>query len=119
MKFCLSPRCPNRIDKGGYCDVHRRSREQQQRGSATERGYGWTWRTRARAFLAQYPACGMRPGALVSVMSACYAEGRVTAATDVDHVAPHRGDQAKFWDEVHNWQSLCGECHKRKTQAGF
>lgn len=52
-------------------------------------------------------------------MSQCFDEGRVTAAYQVDHVVPHRGDPVKFWDERGNWQSLCAACGSRKTRAGF
>ena len=41
---------------------------------------------------------------------------KVTAATDVDHVKPHKGDAELFWDEA-NWQALCHACHSRKTAA--
>jgi 5-methylcytosine-specific restriction protein A len=51
-------------------------------------------------------------------MSTCHEERRVTVATLVDHVVPHRGDPALFWD-VENWQSLCATCHARKTAAGL
>jgi len=40
----------------------------------------------------------------------CEARGRVTPATVVDHITPHRGDMARFWDRE-NWQSLCAPCH--------
>jgi 5-methylcytosine-specific restriction protein A len=60
----------------------------------------------------------MRPYHQHPVMSRCFDEHRVTAATLTDHVVPHRGDQILFWDEA-NWQSMCGPCHKRKTDAGL
>lgn len=37
-------------------------------------------------------------------------------ASVVDHVIPHRGDKALFWDSD-NWQPLCKPCHDRKTAA--
>ena len=37
-------------------------------------------------------------------------------ATDVDHIIPHRGDKKLFWDSG-NWQSLCHECHSRKSYS--
>ncbi len=40
----------------------------------------------------------------------CEAEGRIKAASVVDHRVPHRGDQALFWDPL-NWQSLCRTHH--------
>lgn len=39
----------------------------------------------------------------------------VTAATVADHIKPHRGDEALFWD-VGNLQSLCASCHSRHKQ---
>jgi 5-methylcytosine-specific restriction protein A len=46
----------------------------------------------------------------------CYREGKITAATVVDHNIPHRGDKVLFWDE-NNWQPLCKRCHDRKTRT--
>jgi len=40
----------------------------------------------------------------------CSKAGRVTPATCVDHIIPHKGDPVLFWDE-NNFQSLCGSCH--------
>lgn len=45
----------------------------------------------------------------------CQAEGRIEAATVVDHIKPHRGDQALFWDRD-NWQSLCKRHHDSDKQ---
>lgn len=45
----------------------------------------------------------------------CEAEGRTTAASVVDHIKPHRGDQALFWDRA-NWQPLCKPHHDRDKQ---
>ena len=47
-------------------------------------------------------------------MSLCDQFERTTPATLVDHVIPHRGNEALFWDES-NWQSMCDACHSRKT----
>ena len=57
------------------------------------------WRRLSRTFLAAHPLCGM-----------CEQVGKVTLATLVDHIVPHRGDVTKFWDHA-NWQSLCTSCH--------
>ena len=56
-----------------------------------------------RQYLATHPLCVR-----------CMAEGRYTKATVVDHIKPHRGDSALFWDQD-NWQALCKRCHDRKT----
>jgi shikimate kinase len=37
-------------------------------------------------------------------------------ATVVDHIKPHRGDQALFWDK-NNWQPLCTHCHASLKQS--
>jgi len=41
--------------------------------------------------------------------------GKYTKATVVDHVIPHRGDEALFWDRS-NWRPLCKRCHDQKTR---
>jgi 5-methylcytosine-specific restriction protein A len=40
----------------------------------------------------------------------CTANGHTTPADVVDHIQPHRGDRALFWDET-NWQALCKMHH--------
>lgn len=32
----------------------------------------------------------------------------------IDHIIPHKGDKALFWDK-RNWQGLCTVCHTSKT----
>jgi 5-methylcytosine-specific restriction protein A len=46
----------------------------------------------------------------------CHKSQRVTAATVADHVKPHRGDLALFFDPL-NLQSLCDTCHSGAKQA--
>ena len=115
-RYCLHPHCSVIVGRG-YCAAHARQQE-QQRGTAAARGYTAPWAKRAALFRRLYPLCGQRPGNLAPVMSQCHDEGRVTIATQVDHVIPHRGDLALFWDELGNWQSLCAACHSRKTASG-
>jgi 5-methylcytosine-specific restriction protein A len=74
------------------------------RGRAAPR-YDHRWRKARARFLQEHPLC-----------AACERQGRVTAAAVVDHIVPHRGDQALFWDE-RNWQPMCRKCHDRKTFA--
>lgn len=40
----------------------------------------------------------------------CEQLGRLTPATVVDHVVPHKGDEGLFYDQG-NLQSLCKPCH--------
>ncbi|WP_305954200.1 HNH endonuclease signature motif containing protein [Paenibacillus sp. FSL H8-0259] len=44
----------------------------------------------------------------------CLAAGTVEAATVVDHIIPHKGDDKLFWRRS-NWQPLCASCHGEKT----
>ena len=39
----------------------------------------------------------------------------VEAATVVDHIVPHKGDEARFHD-LNNLQSLCATCHNSVKQ---
>jgi 5-methylcytosine-specific restriction enzyme A len=54
--------------------------------------------------LQEHPLCAM-----------CSKLARVTAATIVDHVKPHRGDEELFFDAT-NLQSLCKTCHDGAKQ---
>lgn len=74
-----------------------------KRESSYSRGYDSKWRKARKYFLQDNPLCVH-----------CEKEGRVVPATDVDHIIPHKGDMNLFWDQS-NWQSLCKECHSRKT----
>ncbi len=78
----------------------------QRRGTAASRGYDGRWRKARRLFLQEHPLCAH-----------CENEGIIRPATVVDHVIPHRGDAALFWD-VSNWQPLCKVHHDRKTARG-
>lgn len=73
----------------------------------SERGYGWRWQKARAAFLS-------RPENVLCRM--CKAEGRITAATVVDHKVPHRGDEVLMWDQE-NWQPLCKPHHDGAKQA--
>ena len=117
LRYCLAPQCAVLV-VAGYCDVHKRDRD-ATRGSAHGRGYSTRWRRRTLRFRRLYPLCGMRPNGMAPVMSECYELNRATAAEHVDHVVPHHGDEALFWDELGNWQSLCAACHARKSSAGL
>jgi 5-methylcytosine-specific restriction protein A len=76
------------------------------RGTSTQRGYDRRWRKARLLFLREHPLC-----------VECLAGGRTTAASHVDHVVPHRGNQRLFWDAA-NWQALCARHHSEKTARG-
>lgn len=63
------------------------------------------WRVLRERQLAMRPLCAF-----------CAAAGRATPATVADHVEPHRGDRAKFFDPS-NLQSLCKTCHDAIKQT--
>ncbi|HEM7186427.1 TPA: HNH endonuclease [Providencia rettgeri] len=80
--------------------------------------YGGRWAKVRLSFLNENPLCAM-----------CKEQGRITAATVVDHITPHRlrdalasGDtewiakaQKLFWDKK-NFQSLCDPHHNSTKQ---
>ena len=82
--------------------------KRERRPSSAKRLYGHRWRVAALAFLAkpQNRLCRV-----------CSDAGELRAATEVDHVKPHRGDYALFWDAA-NWQGLCKRHHSEKTRRG-
>ena len=102
-KPCAHPGCPDLVPYGArYCARHNGLHPEAAR-SAASRGYGSKWQRASREYLAKHPLCVM-----------CLDEGRARTATVVDHIKPHRGNPALFWDPS-NWQPLCKEHHDRKT----
>lgn len=73
--------------------------------TSAQRGYGYKWQQAREGWLRAHPLCVMCDEI----------DGRVTAATVVDHKVPHRGDMALFWDRS-NWQSLCAHHHSANKQ---
>lgn len=65
------------------------------RGSARERGYDAAWDRASRQFLREHPLC-----------RGCLAMGLVRPSALTDHVVPHKGDRARFWDRS-LWQASC------------
>ena len=105
---CRYPGCPEFCEPGQtYCLSHIAYSADRMRGGAASRGYDRKWRQARKLFLQKHPLC-----------AECQKEGRLTPATVVDHIIPHRGDQKLFWDEQ-NWQPLCARCHDRKTGHGM
>ena len=79
----------------------RNARHDRRRPPARERGYDHEWRKARIAFLADHPHCAM--------------PGCTEPATTVDHIIPHRGDRALFWNRA-NWQPLCAHHHNSTKQ---
>lgn len=78
-------------------------RYRQRREKTAARGYGGRWQKLRAWYLGGNPLCVR-----------CLAQSRTVAATVVDHIVPHKGDEALLFDEG-NMQSLCKRCHDRKT----
>ena len=103
---CRFPGCPNLCDSGVYCRDHLQYSTDRIRGGADARGYDSAWRKARKAYLEEHPLC-----------EECRKNGKLTPASVIDHIIPHRGDKKLFWDET-NWQPLCKDCHDRKTGKG-
>ncbi|WP_286905729.1 HNH endonuclease signature motif containing protein [Roseovarius sp.] len=115
-KVCCRPGCDDlSIDGGAHCHWHEQERLDKQAARRARAKLGReaqagielyatrAWKDGRRAFLARHVTC-----------CDCGELGLVVEATEVDHIEPHRGDRAKFFDRT-NWQALCKPCHSRKT----
>jgi 5-methylcytosine-specific restriction protein A len=82
-------------------------RDQRSAEAASYRQWYWQkgWLRLRDLHKAQHPLCVM-----------CERQGRVTAATVVDHIKPHKGDRDLFYDPE-NLQSLCERHHNASKQA--
>ena len=81
--------------------AHEKKRRIDRRKPSSKRGYGGSWRRWRLMVLAEEPLC-----------RECLAAGRVTPATDVDHIVPLADGGT---NERGNLQALCHSCHSRKT----
>lgn len=105
---CRYPGCPALCEKGQvYCREHMAWSGEKLRGNRHERGYNSKWVVAREQYLRRHPLCAV-----------CRREGKLTAATVVDHIIPHRGDKVLFWDQS-NWEPLCKSCHDKKTGHGL
>lgn len=91
---CLVPRLAKREPRGWKPDA--------VRGTRQERGYGAQWERLRRQVLER------DEGLCVP----CTAAGRVTPATEVDHVTPKAQGGT---DDLENLQAICRPCHLAKT----
>lgn len=78
----------------------------KRRGSSSARGYGSDWQKVRLLALDREPLCRF-----------CAAKGRVTPATEVDHIKPVtlRPDLRL---ELSNLRPLCQSCHSALTASG-
>lgn len=103
MPFAAPRLCTcGRVVKAGVrcvCAKQRKADADKRRPTASDRGYGQSWREARDAHLAAHPNC-VRCG---------------RPATLVDHRIPHRGDMKLFWRRD-LWDSMCTSCHSRWKQ---
>ena len=113
MRYCLQPRCRNRVVKG-RCPEHSRGRE-QQRGSRHVRGYDHRWDLVRFQFLEQsYPwFCALQG-------PTCTARDRQMDAgeIDVDHIVPFQGLDDPRRLESTNLRCCCRACHGARHGRG-
>lgn len=110
LKLC---RCGKQIPLGeSLCPECKEKKEQRdhkeydsKRGNAAQRGYDTRWKKYRANYLRKNPLCVK-----------CLDEGRITPATVVDHIVPHKGNKQLFWDPK-NHQSLCKHHHDVKTAS--
>ena len=99
LKPCTYPGCSTLVEHG-RCKKHpptfSRDPEVKQLYNSQR------WRTLRTRQLASEPWCRL-----------CLVKSLYTAATEVDHITPHRGDADMFF--AGPFQSLCESCHSRKT----
>lgn len=104
LRPCSYPGCPELV-KAGYCDAHKRTQPDYHIPEHQRMYNSARWKRMRKAQLTREPWC-----------VDCLAQGVYTVATDVDHIAAHRGDERLFYD-ANNLQSLCHSCHSRKTAS--
>jgi 5-methylcytosine-specific restriction protein A len=101
---CKYPGCPVQTPNT-YCDRHRPNTG-QNKPDYHKLYKRKRWRRARERYLNEHPFC-----------KHCKKEGRLRSATVVDHIKPHRGNKKLFWDRS-NWQSLCTQCHNKKSAKG-
>jgi 5-methylcytosine-specific restriction endonuclease McrA len=89
--------------------TERKAEADGRRGSARVRGYTTPWDKAAAGHRAKHPLC------VYCAMGAWGDAPRDTAADLIDHLIPHRGDQAIFWNR-RDWVSSCTDCHNGPKQ---
>jgi 5-methylcytosine-specific restriction enzyme A len=104
LKPCRYPGC-SELTENRYCSKHQKQIDSKYNkfNRPFKKLYNSRWRKRRKQFLQEHPLC-----------ESCKKRDVINAATVVDHVIPHKGDERLFWDE-NNWQALCKSCHDKKT----
>ncbi len=101
-RACIEPGCPE-LTEGTRCERHRKAkrRHEDNRPSASARGYDLKWRKTRSAFLRLHPICEDP-------------EGCIKPATDVDHV-DGLGPTGPRGHDPANLRALCHRHHSQRT----
>ena len=107
LRACAEPRCPVLVVKG-RCPQHTKG-ERDRPNVDVRKWYRTTrWQQMRDRKREEDPFC-----------VECVKEGRPYVPwTDLDHIVPHRGDEARFYD-YSGVQGLCREHHSAKTGKGL
>jgi len=106
-RYCAEAGCTNRV-AGGRCRLHAAQHERERPNASIRHLYHTPrWEALKAQVRREQPLCPL-----------CEADGRTVAGTQTDHVRPHRGDEALFFD-IANLQNLCDVHHAMKTRAGL
>lgn len=103
-KPCRSAGCKELTNKA-YCKKHNKySREHglHHQGSANDRGYDARWQRYRAVYLAEHQMCSLRLDSGCTLVADC-----------IDHIKPHEGNRAVFWD-TDNHQPSCIHCNSVK-----
>lgn len=99
-RFCLAPRCPQRVEgRSPYCPEHAPAVTAWASRRTPRPASNWEWRKQRRR-------------ALIRDRHRCVECG--SPAVEVDHIVPRsRGGT----DDLSNLRSMCRPCHKAKSEA--
>lgn len=102
-KYCKKQGCSNYAElNSAYCFMHKSMHKREVKNY--EKWYNLiAWKRIRHIKLRECPLC-----------EECTKQGRMTKATDVDHIIPHKGDWHLFTSKD-NLQCLCHSCHSEKT----
>ena len=106
LRPCLTPGCPERVSSG-RCALHAQVQELHRYNYAGRRLYRTArWQAVRGLVLQRAPLC-----------RECSRLGRVTVATEVDHIDRVGLDVNRFFN-VAGLQGLCKSHHSEKTASG-
>lgn len=106
-KLCAFTGCSKQTN-GSYCEDHKRpavsnwKKNELLKGDRHQRGYGTKWdKLRKKILRRDHYLC-----------QPCYKLNKLTPAEQVDHIVPKAQGGT---GERDNLQSICTECHNKKT----